>query len=192
MSCVRLLAVHGGIGARHRASSCQQKAQERLYRTMRLITRLVIPCLLLIGARAEGQQATASGSWRPVANPVAGWHALGPVLLSVTAVAGYGTGDLNTPEPNSKFILAAIEPGIHAGRASLAMAYWRRWEGGLVLRATALRFWEGTPRRSYFGGEAQWVISVLPLGVRIGAFRPTGDSATPKKTLWLADLSVMY
>jgi hypothetical protein len=160
---------------------------------MRLITRLAgSVALLLTGTIASAQSAKPAGVWRPVANPLAGWHALGPVLLSVTAVAGVGTGDLNTPEPGSTFVLAALEPGIHAGRASLMLAHWRRWEGGAVFRATALRFWSGSPTRTYFGGEAQWVISVLPLGVRVGAFRPTGNTLGPKKTLWLADLSVMY
>ena len=159
---------------------------------MRLITRLAaILSLLAINTSAGAQQAKPVGAWRPVANPLAGWHALGPVLLSVTAVAGFGTGNLNVPEPRTTFILAAVEPGIHAGRASLAVAHWLRFEGGAVLRATALRFWSGTPRRTYVGGEAQWVISVLPIGIRVGAFRPTGDTAGPRKTLWLADLSVM-
>lgn len=160
---------------------------------MRLITRFAaILSFLAINTSAGAQQAKPAGTWRPVANPLAGWHALGPVLLSITAVAGFGTGDLNVPEPRSTFVLAAIEPGIHAGRASLIFAHWLRWEGGGVLRATALRFWEGSPKRTYLGGEAQWVISVLPLGIRVGAFRPTGAAPGPRKTLWLADLSVMY
>lgn len=148
--------------------------------------------LLLFTVDARAQRARPAGSWRPVANPLAGWHALGPVLLSVTAVAGFGTGDLNVPEPRTTFVLAAVEPGIHAGRASLILAHWLRFEGGAVLRATALRFWAGSPRRTYLGGEAQWVISVLPIGIRVGAFRPTGETAGSRKTLWLADLSVMY
>jgi len=147
---------------------------------------------LLVATNAGAQPARPVGSWRPVANPIAGWHALGPVLLSVTAVAGFGTGNLSVPEPRTTFILAAVEPGIHAGRASVAVAHWLRFEGGAVLRATALRFWSGSPKRTYLGGEAQWVISVLPIGIRVGAFRPTGDTAGPRKTLWLADLSVMY
>lgn len=148
--------------------------------------------LLFVNTAVAAQQPSPAGAWRPVANPLAGWHALGPVLLSVTAVAGFGTGTLNTPEPRSTFVLAAVEPGIHAGRASLMVAHWLRWEGGGILRATALRFWSGSPKRTYVGAEAQWVISVLPLGVRVGAFRPTGNTAGPRKTLWLADLSVMY
>lgn len=155
------------------------------------LTALALGCVLT-ASTAGAQGARPVGSWRPVANPLAGWHALGPVLLSVTAVAGIGTGDLNVPEPGTTFVLAAAEPGIHAGRISLAMAHWLRFEGGMVLRATALRFWSGSPRRTYLGGEAQWVISVLPIGLRIGAFRPTGDTPGPRKTLWLADLSVMY
>jgi hypothetical protein len=162
---------------------------------MRLIptqlAALALGCFLAAGT-AGAQRVRPVGSWRPVGNPLAGWHALGPVLLSVTAVAGFGTGDLNVPEPGTTFVLAAAEPGIHAGRVSVALAHWLRYEGGLVLRATALRFWSGSPKRSYLGGEAQWVISVLPIGVRIGAFRPTGETAGPRKTLWLADLSVMY
>lgn len=132
------------------------------------------------------------GTWRAVANPLAGWHALGPVLLSVTAVAGAGTGDLNIPEPGAQFVLAAVEPGLRGGRASLVYARWLGFKGGLLLRATGLRFWKGEPDRTYVGAEAQWVISVLPLGIRVGAFRPTGEAPVPKRTLWLADLSVMY
>ena len=158
---------------------------------MRFVTRTCAAAVWwLLGTAVEAQQAKPVGAWRPVANPVAGWHALGPVLLSVTAVAGFGTGDLNVPEPRTTFLLAAVEPGIYGGRISLVAAHWLRWEGGGILRATALRFWSGD--RTYLGGEAQWVISVLPLGIRVGAFRPTRDTPGPRKTLWLADLSVMY
>lgn len=156
--------------------------------------RLVLAavCCFLVGRIAAAQQAARpDGVWRPIVDPIAGWHALGPVLLSVTAVAGYGTGDLNIPAPGSTFVLAAVEPGIQAGRLSLLVAYWLRWEGGGILRATALRFWSGSPTRTYFGAEAQWIISVLPIGIRVGAFKPTGETQGTK-TLWLADLSVMY
>ena len=156
--------------------------------------RLVFAALaLLVIGRASAAQQTAKpdGAWRPVADPIAGWHALGPVLLSVTAVAGFGTGDLNVPAPGSTFVLAAVEPGIQAGRLSLLLAYWGRWEGGGILRATALRFWSGSPTRTYLGVEASWIISVLPIGIRVGAFKPTGETQGTK-TLWLADLSVMY
>jgi hypothetical protein len=161
--------------------------------TMRRFVGLTaaVGCLLL-GSETRAQESRPVGSWRPVANPLAGWHALGPVLLSVTAVAGFGTGNLDVPEPRTTFVLAAVEPGIHGGRASLILAHWLSFEGGAVLRASALRFWAGSPKRTYLGGEAQWVISVLPIGIRVGAFRPTGDTAGPGKTLWLADLSVMY
>lgn len=181
------------VAWRHRIApvGCPVEYPARLYRIMRLITRLAAVLAFVVSTGAGAQQARPVGTWRPVANPLAGWHALGPVLLSVTAVAGFGTGDLNIPEPGSTFVLAALEPGIHAGRASLVFARWLRWEGGGILRATALRFWD-SPKRAYIGGEAQWVISVLPLGVRVGAFRPTGDTGVPRKTLWLADLSVMY
>jgi hypothetical protein len=160
---------------------------------MRFVTRvLAIATCALLSTAVEGaaQQAKPVGAWRPVANPLAGWHALGPVLLSVTAIAGFGTGDLNTPEPRTTFVFGALEPGIHAGRISLGAAHWLRWEGGGIIRATALRFWTGN--RTYIGGEAQWVISVLPLGIRVGVFRPTNDTPGPRKTLWLADMSVMY
>lgn len=157
---------------------------------------LVPVAVLLLAVSAAGRTAAQAprpvGTWRPVANPLAGWHALGPVLLSVTAVAGLGTGDLDVPEPGTHFILAAAEPGIRAGRASLVYAHWMGFKGGLLLRATGLRFWKGTPDRTYLGAEAQFIISVLPLGVRVGAFRPTADTPGPRKVLWLADLSVMY
>ena len=159
---------------------------------MRLITRLAaILSFLTMNTSAGAQQAKPVGAWRPVANPLAGYHALGPVLLSITAVAGFGTGDLNVPEPRSTFVLAAIEPGIHAGRASLIFSHWLGFAGGGILRATALRFWD-SPKRAYVGGEAQYVISVLPIGIRVGAFRPTTATLGTRKILWLADLSVMY
>ncbi len=156
---------------------------------------LLLPVLLafpLVTVSSRAQAARPAGEWRPVGNALAGWHALGPVLLSVTAVAGYGTGDLNLPEPGTNFLLVALEPGVRGGRASLAWAHWMGFKGGAVLRASALRYWTGSPKRTYAGGEAQWVISVLPIGVRIGAFRPTGSTPGPRRTLWLADLSVMY
>ena len=156
--------------------------------------RLVFAALafLVMGRVVEAQQsAKPDGAWRPVADPIAGWHALGPVLLSVTAVAGFGTGDLNVPAPGSTFVLAAVEPGIQGGRLSLLVAHWLRWEGGGILRATALRFWSGSPSRTYLGVEATYIISVLPIGIRVGAFKPTGETQG-NKTLWLADLSVMY
>lgn len=159
---------------------------------MRFITRFAaVLSLVAVTSGAGAQQSRPAGAWRPVANPLAGYHALGPVLLSITAVAGFGTGDLNIPEPRSTFVLAAIEPGIHAGRASLVFAHWLGFAGGGMLRATALRFWD-SPKRAYVGGEAQYVISVLPIGIRVGAFRPTARTPGPRKTLWLADLSVMY
>jgi hypothetical protein len=145
---------------------------------------------VILTTSAGAQASRPVGTWRPVANPLAGWHALGPVLLSATGVVGFGTGTLDVPEPNTSFVLLAAEPGIHGGRASLVFARWFRFEGAAILRATALRFWSGS--RSYVGGEAQYVISVLPIGVRVGAFRPTSGTPGPRKTLWLADLSVMY
>src|SRR5262245_12785457 len=120
------------VSRRHRIApvGCLAGARARVYR-MRLITGPAIALAILVCSPVtSAQSAKPAGAWRPVANPLAGWHALGPVLLSVTAVAGFGTGDLNTPEPRSTFVLAALEPGIHAGRASLILAHWLRWEGG--------------------------------------------------------------
>jgi len=162
-------------------------------RSSRTLRRALVACVALVAvARADAQAPRAVGTWRAVADPTAGWHALGPVLFSVTAVAGIGTGDVQIPEPGTNFLMAGIEPGIRAGRASLIYAHWWGFQGGLIARASWLRFWSGTPTRTYVGGEVEWVISVLPIGVRVGAFRPTNDEAGPKKTLWLADLSVMY
>ena len=84
---------------------------------------LVPVAVLLLAVSAAGRTAAQAprpvGTWRPVANPLAGWHALGPVLLSVTAVAGLGTGDLDVPEPGTHFILAAAEPGIDGHQLGL-------------------------------------------------------------------------
>lgn len=165
----------------------------RSFPSARLLRRLLITtAALAMSAPAGAQAPRAVGSWRPVADPTAGWHALGPVLFSVTAVAGFGTGDVQIPEPGTNFLMVGVEPGIRAGRASLIYAHWWGFQGGLIARGSWLQFWSGDPKRTYVGGEIEWVISILPIGVRVGAFRPTNDDAGPRKTLWLADLSVMY
>src|SRR5688572_26919313 len=124
----RLTAISCMVSCRHRFApvGCTTGVLGREYNIMRSKRgRLVFAALaLLVIGRASAAQQTAKpdGAWRPVADPIAGWHALGPVLLSVTAVAGFGTGDLNVPAPGSKFVLAAVEPGIQAGRLSLLLA----------------------------------------------------------------------
>jgi hypothetical protein len=113
-------------------------------------------------------------------------------MLSITAVAGFGTGDLTYSEPGTHFLLLAAEPGIRGGRASLVYSYWMGFTGGLIARASVLRFWSDEPGRIWTGAELKYVISVLPIGVRVGAFRPTNEDAGARKTLWLVALSVMY
>lgn len=150
---------------------------------------------LVAGSAAAPAQAPErrDGAWRIVGDPVAGWHFFGPVRASVSGALGVGTGDLSIPAPGSRFVLAIAEPGLRGGRLSLAYVQWGGFNGGLVARATALRFWGGTPHRTFYGAELQYVVSVLPLGVRVGAFRPApGMAERPRGVLWLADLSVMY
>lgn len=167
-----------------RARACWRIAQVLL---------AVLGALATTRVPAGAQEAIADGTWRFVAAPVAGWHFFGPVRASVTALIGAGTGDLSIPAPGSKFLLLIAEPGLRGGRASLAGALWGRWSGGLVARGSVLRFWGGAPHRTYVGGELQWIVSVLPLGVRVGAFRPQrADASGARRTLWMADLSIMY
>lgn len=154
-------------------------------------------CLLLwasalsaIPQSAVGQRPTVrEDAWRFVLDPFAGLHIFGPVRLSVTAVAGVGNGDLDTPGVSSRFFLAIAEPGWEAGRVSLAYAQWMGLRGALILRATALRYWEG---RDAAGGELQWIVSVLPLGVRLGLFRYREPRPGVRRSFLLADLAVMY
>lgn len=154
---------------------------------------LALGGVMAMTAPAAAQAAIPDGKWRVVASPVAGWHFFGPVRASVTAVVGVGTGELAIPAPGSRFLLLVAEPGLRGGRVSLAGVQWGRWVGGLVARGTLLRFWAGAPHRTYVGGELQWIVSVLPLGVRIGGFRPQrADASGARQTLWMADLSIMY
>ncbi|HSA55040.1 MAG TPA: hypothetical protein VLE53_05015 [Gemmatimonadaceae bacterium] len=154
---------------------------------------IVLACAMTLSANSAAQEAIPEGKWRFVASPIAGWHFFGPVRASVSAVAGAGTSDLAIPAPGSVFALLIAEPGLRGGRASLAGALWGRWAGGIVARGTVLRFWAGAPHRTYVGGELQWIISVLPLGVRVGAFRPReADASGARQTLWMADLSINY
>lgn len=152
--------------------------------------------VLLLGVgfplRTSAQQRP-DGEWRVVASPLAGWHFFGPVRASFSAVVGLSDGDLQIPAAHGQSVLLIAEPGWRGGRLSLAYTKWFAVKGGLIGRATALRFWGGENDRTYYGGELQWIISILPLGVRVGAFRPARESADGRRrTLWLADLSVMY
>ena len=146
---------------------------------------------LPVAGRAQAS-GIPEGKWRVVAAPNAGYHLLGPVRISLTAALGIGNAPLSEPGANSAYVLAFAEPGWRAGRLSLGYAHWYRLKGALIWRATMLQFWDGAPHRRYAGGELQWVISVLPLGVRIGAYKPTDSDRGPRRLLWLADMSVMY
>ena len=103
----------------------------------------------LPAARPRRRGAAGANPWVPGVpslNPIAGWHALGPVLLSVTAVAGFGTGDAQrTGTGNAPSSWRRSNPASTAAALSLLLAHWLRCEGGGILRATALRFWSGSP-----------------------------------------------
>lgn len=157
--------------------------------------RLALAAIAIVvpSTAVHGQDSTSrDGAWRVVAAPNAGYHLFGPVRISLTAALGIGNAPLSEPAANSSYVLAFVEPGWRAGRLSLGYARWFRWKGALIARASLLQFWDGAPHRRYAGGELQWVISVLPLGVRVGAFRPTDSARGPRRVLWLADMSVMY
>lgn len=143
----------------------------------------------VLGAQESGHR---EGEWRFVASPLAGWHFFGPVRASFSAVAGVSDGELQVPAAYGRSVLLIAEPGLRGGRLSAAFTQWFAAKGGVIARATALRFWAGAPHRTYYGGELQWIISVLPLGVRVGAFRPARAEGVERRTLWMADLSVMY
>jgi hypothetical protein len=143
-------------------------------------------------AHAQEPSGPQEGDWRFVASPLAGWHFFGPVRASVTAVLGAGTSALMIPGMRSRFVLLMAEPGLRGGRLSLGVAQYIGWSGGLVARGTILRFWEGAPHRTYYGAELQWIVSILPIGVRVGAFRPVRNEGEARDLLWMADFSVNY
>lgn len=162
-------------------------------RAVHTLKRRVALIALLLSGVAVGlpAQRRAEGSWRFVADPFAGLHFFGSVRASVSAVAGVGNGDLDVPDPSSRFLLAVAEPGWRGGRLSLAFVQWFGLKGALMARTSLLRFWDNRAPGTLAGAELQWIISVLPLGVRLGAFRPLREGAT-RQLLWLADFSVMY
>lgn len=184
---------HSGVTGPWRARTRTTTQATRVIGTWARAWLIALAGAATLAARARAQEAIPDGKWRVVASPVAGWHVFGPVRASVTALVGVGTGELSVPAPGSRFLFLIAEPGLRGGRLSLAGALWGRWSGGLVARGSALRFWAGAPHRTYVGGELQWIISVLPLGVRVGGFRAQrADAGGARRTLWLADLSIMY
>jgi hypothetical protein len=149
---------------------------------------LLIAGLLIFAkenARAQ-RQPPPDGVWRIVADPFAGLHFFGPTRLSLTSFVGVGNGNPDTPAVDSKFFLLMAEPGWGASRVSLAYVRWMGLRGALLFRATALRYWDN---RKAAGGEVQWIVSILPLGARLGLFRSLGRE---RHDYLVADLALMY
>jgi hypothetical protein len=172
------MAIRPKCGGRRRALVC--------------CVAVAVLCAVRSPARAQEPSGPQQGEWRFVASPLAGWHFFGPVRASVTAVVGAGTSDLMIPGMRSRFLLLMAEPGLRGGRLSLGAAQFIGWSGGLIARGTVLRFWGGAPHRTYYGAELQWIVSILPIGVRVGAFRPARDEGDGRDILWMADFSVNY
>jgi hypothetical protein len=138
-------------------------------------------------AANAGIRTAAARPPRPV-EFAAGLHLGGPTRASVALGAMWVTWRSGEDRREGPTLIA--EPGLRAGRASLAYSAWTgRLGSGYVARATFLRTWAGAPHRNYVGLEAQ-LVPIFGFGLRGGGFMPIQSSMSPRKPFWLLDLSL--
>ena len=106
--------------------------------------------LLAINTSA-GAQAKTRGGMAAVANPLAGWHALGPSCVDHRG-GGFGTGDLNVPEHVDVLSSPLSNPVFtRVGRPSFSAHCSAR--GGWSVTGDRLEFWD-SPKRAYSEASA--------------------------------------
>lgn len=125
--------------------------------------------------------------------PAIGIHAGTPQKLSAAVGVGLGVEWQKDGRDHSRNIALFAEPGLSAGRASLAYVDNGRFGSGFGVAATVLRTWREPwttkPNVTYAGGDVLlWPIVFM--GPRIGAFRRIAGDPTSKKWFFSVDLGI--
>ena len=126
--------------------------------------------------------------------PAVGVHAGTPQKASAALGVLIGTEWQRNGRDHSRNVAVFAEPGLSAGRASLAYVEggFGHFGSGFGVAATVLRTWDdplnGRANTSYLGGEVLlWPIVFI--GPRVGLFHSL-SSSDPKKWLLALDLGI--
>lgn len=127
--------------------------------------------------------------------PAVGVHAGIPQKASAALGVLVGTDWKRNGRDHSRNVAIFAEPGLSAGRASLAYVQggYGQFGSGFGIAATVLRTWKAplstTTNTSYMGGEVLlWPIVFI--GPRIGLFRSITNIEASKKWFMALDLGI--
>lgn len=125
--------------------------------------------------------------------PALGLHAGTPQKLSAAIGVGLGVEWQKSGRDHSRNVALFAEPGLSAGRASLAYVDNGRFGSGFGIAATALRTWKEPwtvkPNVTYVGGDVL-VWPIVFMGPRIGVFRRIAGDPASKKWFVSLDLGI--
>jgi hypothetical protein len=125
--------------------------------------------------------------------PALGIHAGTPQKVSAAIGVGLGVEWQKDGRDHSRNVALFAEPGVSAGRASLAYVDNGKFGSGFGVAATVLRTWHEPwtvkPNMTYVGGDILlWPIVFM--GPRVGVFRRIAGDATSKKWFFSLDLGI--
>jgi len=125
--------------------------------------------------------------------PALGIHAGTPQKVSAAVGLGLGVEWQKDGHDHSRNVALFAEPGLSAGRASLAYVDNGRFGSGFGVAATVLRTWKDPwttkSNLTYVGGDVLlWPIVFM--GPRIGVFRRVAGDPTSKKWFFSVDIGI--
>jgi len=125
--------------------------------------------------------------------PALGVHVGAPQKVSAALGVGLGVDWQRNGRDHSRNVVLFAEPGLSAGRASVAYVDQGRFGSGFGVAATVLRTWEDPwimkQNTTYVGGDVLlWPIVFM--GPRIGVFRRITGEPSSKKWVFSLDIGI--
>src|SRR5215211_7210731 len=125
--------------------------------------------------------------------PAIGLHVGVPQKASAALGIVIGETWQQNGRDHSRNIALFGEPGLSAGRASIAYVNHGSFGSGFGIAASALRTWKEPwtvkPNMTYVGGDVL-IWPIVFVGPRIGVFRSVGGDATTKKWFVSFDIGI--
>lgn len=125
--------------------------------------------------------------------PAVGIHAGTPQKLSAAVGVGLGVEWQRNGHDYSRNVALFAEPGLSAGRASLAYVDNGRFGSGFSVAATVLRTWKDpwtVKSNMTYAGADILLWPIVFMGPRIGVFRRIAGDATSRRWFVSLDLGV--